>query len=124
MINAIGRKHWWTKVKEIQEWEKIIYFQTLGKLPKEPLKKARLVLTRHSSRAPDYDNLAISFKHIVDSLRKAKIIKNDSMDVIGKPEYNWVKCKNGQGFVEIEVYAECEEDNEKARDGLAKESAD
>lgn len=104
MINAIGRKHWWTKVKEIQEWEKIIYFSTLGKLPPKPLEKASLILTRHSSRAPDYDNLTISFKAVVDSLRKVKIIKNDSMDVIGKPEYNWVKCKNGQGHITIEVY--------------------
>lgn len=108
-INDIGRKHWWTKVKEIKEWEAIIHFQTLGKRPMKPLEKASVKFTRHSSRCPDYDNLAQSFKAVLDCLVKSKILKNDSMEVIGKPEYHWEKTKSRKGYIEIEVLSEEDE---------------
>jgi hypothetical protein len=83
----------WVRITEKKKWEKILYFETLGKRPPEPLSKAKLTLTRFSTRCPDYDNNVSSFKQILDALVIHKIIKSDDMETIGKSDYNWEKAK-------------------------------
>jgi Holliday junction resolvase RusA-like endonuclease len=98
--------HWSTRHRESQKWHK----RLLGKMvvtrarpPELPLKRAHLKLTRYSSRAPDYDGLVQSFKPVVDALKKCLIISDDSMAVIGKPDYCWEKTGQREGKIKIEL---------------------
>jgi Holliday junction resolvase RusA-like endonuclease len=71
--------------------------------PDRPLEKAEVTLIRYSSRSPDYDGLVHSFKPVVDALKKCLIIKDDNMQVIGRPEYQWIKASPKEGRIEIIV---------------------
>ena len=72
-------------------------------VPTEPYSKARVVLTRLSSRQADYDNVVASFKVVVDALVKNSILADDGPDnfVNGHPDYQWEKGKSG---VRIEIW--------------------
>lgn len=98
--------HWTTRHRESQKWHK----RLLGKMiltrsspPPIPLKKAQLILTRYSSRAPDYDNLVQSMKPVIDALKKCLIIHDDSMAIIGRPDYRWEKTGLREGKILIQV---------------------
>jgi hypothetical protein len=69
--------------------------------PTQPLKKARITLTRYSSRRADFDGLVSSFKHILDGLIDACVIADDSHDVIGQPNYIWQKVGQNKGHVRV-----------------------
>ena len=51
---------------------------TTGKRPESPLEKFSIYVTRHSKRTLDYDNFIASLKPVIDGLRMAGIIKDDS----------------------------------------------
>lgn len=102
-INQGHGSHWKARFGEAKKWERQIFLATLGKLPKTPLLKAKLKLTRFSSVSPDFDGLVYSFKPIIDALRKLKIIQDDSMQHIGRPEYRWEKVKPGVGKISVEL---------------------
>lgn len=72
--------------------------------PPRPLKKAKLTLTRFSSKRPDYDGLVSSFKPIVDGLVEAKILEDDNHDVIGIPKYDWQPAPLREGKIWVEVW--------------------
>ncbi len=93
----------WANKKESDFWKDLVFHATLGKKPPEPLKTAKLVLVRASSKEPDYDNLCSGFKKITDALTKFGIIIDDRMSVIGIPEFKWVKTPPKKGYVEIYV---------------------
>ena len=75
--------------------------------PEKPLAKVKLVLIRHSAKAPDYDGLVGSFKCVVDALRVGKhglgIFEDDRMsNFVGEhPDYRWSKCSPNSGHIEI-----------------------
>lgn len=101
-----ANSHWKARWVESKKWkrevgERIVY----GRLgPDEPLKHARLILTRYAyGRRPDSDNLRSSFKHILDGLVEARVLIDDSPDVIGEPEVRWLPAKAKQGKIRIEV---------------------
>lgn len=73
--------------------------------PKEPLQKATLILTRCSSRETDFDNLVISFKPIVDGLVDARVLADDTGQVIVSRKYQWEKAPGKKGLVRIRVEA-------------------
>ena len=75
------------------------------KRPLQPLERATLSCTRFSAarRAPDFENLAASFKPILDGLTIALVLVDDNQDVIGQPQYHWENCPRGEGRVVIEV---------------------
>lgn len=104
-INQSARKHWAIQAKEARLWRGLVEGKvTLSMRPKYPLKKAKLKLTRHSSNRPDFDGLVSSCKHIIDGLIDANVIEDDNYDIIGMPEFAWVKAARGAGFIEIEVW--------------------
>ncbi len=72
----------------------------------EPLKKAHLTLTRHSSIRPDSDGLVSSFKHVIDGLVDTKIIVDDDYKTIGMPTYLWEKAPAKKGYITIKVEGE------------------
>lgn len=65
--------------------------------------KAKLICTRFSSSKPDRDNLAISFKSCVDGLVDARILVDDSDEIIVECSYLHEKVPNKQGKIRIEI---------------------
>lgn len=104
MTNANGRAHFIVKAKEAAKWKNLVVLSVgVSRRPPEPLKKAKLVLTRFSSVAPDFDGLVSGFKHIIDGLVLAKVIRDDKVITVGQPKYNWEQVGPGQGKIRVEV---------------------
>lgn len=101
-INQLHGRHWSRRHKEREIWERVFSFAVAK--PRQPIKKAKLKLTRFSSVAPDYDGLVSSWKVIIDALVTCGIIEDDHMGVIGMPEFLWEKAPKNKGKVRIEVY--------------------
>lgn len=103
-VNVIGLAHWALKFKEAKKCKLLVAEQCrLHRIDGLGLKKAELVLTRHSIRQCDWDNLAASFKHIIDGLVACKVIVDDSPAVIGFPTFCWEKAKIRQGKVTVQI---------------------
>jgi hypothetical protein len=97
---------WKSSWAESRKWHRLIAEALiLNKVQlNEPLTKAHLRLTRHSSVEPDFDGLVSSFKHVIDGLVRAGILTNDKISNIGQPEYFWQKAKPNNGKIIIEVF--------------------
>jgi len=91
---ASQKKKWRTATKEAA---------ILSGAPENPLSEARIELVRHSSSRPDYDNLVISFKPVIDGLRDAGVISDDKIANIGVPKYSWKKASPKNGHITISV---------------------
>jgi len=103
--NAQLRGGWRTKHGNAKKWKKLVWDATIDKQkPRDPIKKARLVLTRFSSVRGDYDGRVASFKPVVDGIVECKILAGDTEDIIGIPEYLWEKTKPGMGKISVEVF--------------------
>lgn len=106
MTNNSSRKCWQARMKESNTWKNLVINKCWGKEPPDPLKKARLVLTRYSTKEPDFDGLVSGFKHVIDGLKKSNVIFDDKVSIIGNPTYKWEYCGKGLGKVKVEVYEE------------------
>ena len=106
MPNMVLRKHWTVIKKESDKWHRLVKLFLRHHVPKEPFKKAKLTLTRHSTREPDYDGLVGSFKWVVDGLVKAGVIIDDKYSVIGQSEYKWIKSKKIDQRIEVTIEAQ------------------
>lgn len=82
----LGAK-WRTRAGHAKKWEHLVWRYCWHLRPTEPLKRARLTLTRFSSRRPDFDGLVGSFKSPLDALVKLGVLADDAHEVIGVPEY-------------------------------------
>lgn len=98
-----SRKSWRGNHKEGLHWDSLIHFHTIGKRPKQPLRRAKLTLVRHSARSLDWDNLAATWKHPVDALVTCGILSDDAWSVIGLPTIDQVKAPMKAGYVTIRV---------------------
>ncbi len=105
-MNQINRRHWAYKTAEARKWKESVCLAIGSNIPREPLRRARVRCTRHSSATPDYDGLVSTFKNCIDGLIDAKVIIDDAMPFIGMPEFIWRKTKRGEGYVELEVFDE------------------
>ena len=106
--NTASNRHWRIRAHFNRKWrhDTIIAAKAAG-LPPEPLWKAKVTCTRHSSREPDFENLAHSFKPCLDALTVrnggAPVLVDDSQQVIGQPEYRWEKAAPKEGRITLEV---------------------
>lgn len=97
-------KSWRTRQGNTKKWKKLVSEAIIEKRkPTQPLTKAKLVLTRHSTTRGDYDGRVSSFKSTIDGLVEAKILAGDTEDFIGIPEYLWEKAKRGEGKISVKV---------------------
>lgn len=113
IITNGSKGSWRSSWGEARRWHRLVVDHVvLGRLaPIAPHSKARLKLTRYSSTEPDFDNLASSFKHVIDGLVKAGILENDKPANIGKPIYDWQRVPRKQGKITIEVQELTTEEN-------------
>ena len=101
-----------------QKWKTRVQAIVNGCLPKTPLKRARITLTRHAPRQLDYDGLVASFKPVVDGLKtttmKVKklkgveviwrgVIEDDNWKVTGAWVVNQVYAKTGSEHIGVKV---------------------
>lgn len=63
----------------------------------------RIVYTRYTSRLMDWDNAAASFKHVGDALQMAKVLKDDSPEVVVEFLPRQIKCKMNEQRTVIEI---------------------
>lgn len=101
--NTAPGAHWASRYAETKKWRRLIGNELYTRLPDKPLERAKLTLIRYSSAEPDYDNLVMSFKSIIDALKFHKVIMDDKMSNIGASEYKWEKVKPKQGMTRIIV---------------------
>lgn len=104
--NSAAAPHWRTRHIERVKWKSKVcgaVLQALGRWPSKPLERARVELTRCSSSRPDADNLASSFKFVLDGLVLARVIADDKPSVIGQPVFAWEKTSPRKGCVRIKV---------------------
>ena len=98
----LGQK-WFIRSRHASRWKALVGTQVMGRVPKEPLTKANLTMARISSQEPDYDGLVGSFKAVIDALVDCRVLAGDTMKIIGKPTYDWVKGKPKQGKIVVRV---------------------
>ena len=95
--------HWSARRRHDSRWKDLVWLETRGKWPKDPLERALVVCTRYSSArsSPDRDNLVASFKPLIDALQRTVIVDDSPEHMTA--EYHWEKCPRGEGRVVIEV---------------------
>lgn len=77
--NRKGQGHHWSREARYRKsWHWLVRCAVGNVRPAAPLAHARVVLTRHSRRAPDPDNLAASWKPVLDGLVRARVLLDDS----------------------------------------------
>ena len=103
-LRICAKVHWRIQRDEAHRWKRDVAMILVGQpVPKEPWLEASLRFTRYSWREPDYDNLVISFKYVLDALVNCGIIVSDKPSIIGSPVYQWEKVKRGKGKIRVEV---------------------
>lgn len=112
-INQLAYRHWRIRHKEAQRWKSLVYQLCLvNRINGLNLAKAQLELTRFSARECDFDNLASSFKHVLDGLKWAQVIVDDKPSVIGCPTFIWQKAKQKDGKIRIRIWdSSCHSDS-------------
>lgn len=85
------RQKWQNKIKRHVIW------------PGPPMKRAKVTCLRHSSRQQDFDNLVNSFKFLIDAIVKCGILIDDAPEIIGQPDYQWVKANKGEFKIVIHI---------------------
>src|SRR6185437_3610824 len=99
--NELLGAHWRVRAGHAKRWERAVWAKCWHLKPNTPLIKASLVLTRCSARSPDFDNLALSFKPVVDALVKCGVIVDDTPAVIGQPTYKHERARPGRGLIRV-----------------------
>lgn len=97
----------WQKRKRIFDRIKLAAHKSiLGKRPSSPLTKYQITFTRHTIRPLDLDNLAASFKPVLDSLVLSGVIKDDKWEMTEAVFYKQKKVgKKVDQKISVEVQA-------------------
>lgn len=96
--------HWRAAAGERKKWRTLFHRLGLLKRPLSPLKGVRLTCTRFAyGKAPDYDNLVISFKSCIDGLKDAGVIVDDGPDCVFERIYKHEKAPAKKGSISILV---------------------
>lgn len=101
--NAMVSMHWRAKGEYVRAWHHSVFVAVGRSKPRQPLRHAKLTLTRHSSVEPDFDGLVSSFKPLIDALIKCGVIVNDKVSNIGQSEYHWRKAPPKKGKIQVIV---------------------
>ncbi len=103
LTNQILGRHWRTKAKHANTWKRKVWQATWHLKPPAPLQRAKVTITRHSTVCPDFDGMAGAGKTLLDGLVETGILVDDSMKIIGQPQYLWEFAKKNCGHVSIRV---------------------
>jgi len=93
--------HWSAYEKLLEKWKLLI----IATNPQKFEGTVKITYTRSSVVAPDWDNLAASFKPIGDALVACGVIEDDNPSVVVEFIPRWQKAKNNNNLtttIEIE----------------------
>jgi hypothetical protein len=107
-MNSARNVHWRVAQREKKLWQELVHLGVVGKKPPAPLPFANIRCTRCSAAMPDADNLAHSFKTLVDAL-VGVVIEDDSPEHIAI-SYAWEDAPRNKGSVHIEVWVDAAAD--------------
>jgi hypothetical protein len=82
-LNKKLRSNRYANHSENKKWDMIIYSECSSKLPKEPLKKAKVSINRYSYRMLDFDGLVGALKPVIDAFVSCGVLSDDSWNVLG-----------------------------------------
>lgn len=107
LFNRLSKTSFWDYKEQQQKWLKLIWIAFNGKKPKSPLTKAKISMTRCSSKEPDVDGLMSGMKYPLDGLVKNDILIDDKPSIVSFQAL-WRKApqKEGKLIIEIEEMAE------------------
>lgn len=80
--NYLRGKHWRVRHQESKVWNQEIYFAVRGTRPPTPYVKAKVTIDRRAARKLDPDNLHGCVKPVVDALRYARVLLDDTAENI------------------------------------------
>lgn len=112
MANASGGSRQFFTIKNERDlWLNAVKRLIRLHLPVAPLKRARLTLHRHSSVEPDYDGLVHGFKAVIDAMvgkrkkgeREFLVLADDKITNTGKPDFDWIPARQGEGKIFVIV---------------------
>lgn len=92
-LNEVMGKSWRSRHENFKRIKKAIYLHSVGKLPPQPIKKARVSFIRYSSGTLDRDNLYFTFKSIIDGLVQSGVILDDGFEMVKELYPAQVKIK-------------------------------
>ncbi|MFA5253027.1 MAG: hypothetical protein WC454_10650 [Phycisphaerae bacterium] len=87
-LNDWQNLHRLEKARRSKQIQHDVYYASFNQRPKEPFKKAHVKITIFFLTNRQRDVLNYPCKPEIDGLVKAKIIKDDNTEIIGKPEIN------------------------------------
>lgn len=85
-LNKWQNFHWAKKKREKDRLQRDIHFLTCSQKPKKPYEKAKVTVTMYFKTKRNRDILNFPLKAEIDCLVDCGIIKDDNINVIGKPE--------------------------------------
>lgn len=102
-LNKMLRRHWSVDRKLKKHWHKLVWLALFEQSERitRPFPRAKITITRHSSRMLDPDNATGSVKHVVDALRACNVITDDTPEHIELV----VKQQKGKARTVIELEA-------------------
>ena len=82
--NPNDRMNHWDRNEAIQEWKQMAFIASLEQRPYPCLSRARLSCTFRfpNTRRHDFDNLVASLKGAIDGLVLAKVLTDDTTEVV------------------------------------------
>ncbi len=95
-LNSADNRGWRIKKKQKDYWFQLIRAAIGINTPSDPLRAARVTVTRCTSTACDGDNLHHSAKYVLDALMGCRVILDDGPKFIGMVDCRWEKTKRGQ----------------------------
>ena len=110
-LNVVLRQHYHKRARHYTKIYNHVDFLCRGKVPPEPLGKAKIKIERHHYRFCDFDGVVAAYKPYVDSLIKTKVILNDNWKVLGAWEVNQIfrpKRLGPLSIIEVTGYEESE----------------
>jgi hypothetical protein len=104
---AGARGHWATRWRKQARWKRDVATLAAFQRPPAPLERARVTLVRCCPSEPDPDNLAASFKPLLDGLVEARVLAGDTPDHFEgrRPTYGWEPAPARAGSVRLIVEA-------------------
>lgn len=99
--------HWRSVRREQRDWtDRVVLAVIKRKRPPSPLQSAGIHLIRrsHSGGRIDPDNLLASFRPVFNGLVLAKVLFDDSVQVIGWPLCEWQQAPPGRGSIRVHVW--------------------
>lgn len=103
-VSSNARQKVRARIRETKTWRRSAGWQTRAALGRHfwPAPGARYVLTRHSASEPDPENLAVSFKAVVDGITDALGLPDDSRKFVER-EYRWEKAPPKRGRISVVI---------------------